>query len=139
MEIGTPVWIPDDTEVWRPGEVVDRAGDGSVTVRPTEGGRRLGFAAADAATQVLRRNAGFVADVDDLILLPHLNEPAILEALCARAKAGKIYTATGPILLAVTVRHQARVERPTGLSHALRDVRRPWRRRRTCARWRCVR
>ena len=32
MEIGTPVWIPDDTEVWRPGEVVDRAGDGSVMV-----------------------------------------------------------------------------------------------------------
>ena len=90
MEIGTPVWIPDDTEVWRPGEVVDRAGDGSVTVRPTEGGRRLGFAAADAATQVLRRNAGFVADVDDLILLPHLNEPAILEALCVRTRVAKV-------------------------------------------------
>ena len=50
MEIGTPVWIPDDTEVWRPGEVVDRAGDGSVTVRPTEGGRRLGFAAGNSTT-----------------------------------------------------------------------------------------
>ena len=65
MEIGTPVWIPDEKEVWRPGDIVDREGDGAVTVRPTEGGRRLGFSAGEAASQVLRRNAGFVGDVDE--------------------------------------------------------------------------
>ena len=42
-----------------------------------------------------------VGGVDDLIGLTHLHEPAILHALRLRYDANIIYTATGPILIAV--------------------------------------
>ena len=45
--------------------------------------------------------AGIVGGVDDLIDLTHLHEPAILHALRLRYDANIIYTATGPILIAV--------------------------------------
>ena len=38
---------------------------------------------------------------NDLITLPHLHEPAILHALSDRFFRGKIYTWTGPVLIAV--------------------------------------
>jgi len=38
---------------------------------------------------------------DDLITLPHLHEPAILHAIHERFSCGKIYTWTGPVLIAV--------------------------------------
>jgi len=38
---------------------------------------------------------------DDLITLPHLHEPAILHAVEERFMHGKIYTWTGPVLIAV--------------------------------------
>jgi len=38
---------------------------------------------------------------DDMINLPHLHEPAILHAINERFKEGKIYTWTGPVLIAV--------------------------------------
>lgn len=38
---------------------------------------------------------------DDLITLPHLHEPAILHAIHERFTYGKIYTWTGPVLIAV--------------------------------------
>lgn len=38
---------------------------------------------------------------DDLIHLPHLHEPAILHAIAERFDYGKIYTWTGPVLIAV--------------------------------------
>lgn len=38
---------------------------------------------------------------DDLITLPHLHEPALLHAVSERFFDGKIYTWTGPILIAV--------------------------------------
>ncbi|CAM9925150.1 unnamed protein product, partial [Heterosigma akashiwo] len=40
-------------------------------------------------------------DVEDLIELTHLHEPAILYTLSERYDAEQIYTYTGPILLAV--------------------------------------
>lgn len=40
-------------------------------------------------------------NVDDLISLPHLHEPAILHSLRLRYEEDVIYTATGPILIAV--------------------------------------
>ena len=45
--------------------------------------------------------SGIVGGVDDLIGLTHLHEPAILHALRLRYDANIIYTATGPILIAV--------------------------------------
>ena len=105
MDIGSAVWYAsEDAEVWRPGEVISRnyASDGSmaVTVRPTTGGPRAvfrmpqsaetddGFGALAAVdgeqARVMQRNVfassgGGYVGVDDLIMLPHLNEPAILE------------------------------------------------------------
>jgi myosin heavy subunit len=38
---------------------------------------------------------------NDLITLPHLHEPAILHAISERFFQGKIYTWTGPVLIAV--------------------------------------
>ena len=38
---------------------------------------------------------------DDMITLPHLHEPAILHAIGERFDEGKIYTWTGPVLIAV--------------------------------------
>jgi len=38
---------------------------------------------------------------DDLITLPHLHEPALLHACSERFFSGKIYTWTGPVLIAV--------------------------------------
>lgn len=46
-------------------------------------------------------NSSIVGGVDDLIELTHLHEPAILHALRLRYDADVIYTATGPILIAV--------------------------------------
>ena len=46
-------------------------------------------------------DSGVVGGVDDLIGLTHLHEPAILHALRLRYDADIIYTATGPILIAV--------------------------------------
>lgn len=46
-------------------------------------------------------DSGVVGGVDDLIELTHLHEPAILHALRLRYDADIIYTATGPILIAV--------------------------------------
>ena len=46
-------------------------------------------------------NASVVGGVDDLIELTHLHEPAILHALRLRYDSEIIYTATGPILIAI--------------------------------------
>lgn len=46
-------------------------------------------------------DASVVGGVDDLIGLTHLHEPAILHALRLRYDADIIYTATGPILIAL--------------------------------------
>ena len=48
-----------------------------------------------------KTDATVVGGVDDLIGLTHLHEPAILHALRLRYDADIIYTATGPILIAV--------------------------------------
>ena len=46
-------------------------------------------------------NDGAKSDVDNLINLPYLHEPAILHSLQIRYSAGVIYTNTGPILIAL--------------------------------------
>ena len=47
------------------------------------------------------RNADASSDVEDLISLPYLHEPAILYCLERRYNEGLIYTCTGPILIAL--------------------------------------
>lgn len=53
------------------------------------------------ASPSTRLNSEVVGGVDDLIELTHLHEPAILHALRLRYDSDVIYTATGPILIAV--------------------------------------
>ncbi len=109
------VWVlnPDasNEQIWLPGTVVEKTprdchfelkvevsggGGGSATAE-------LVFRSDDAGevTEVKRRNDDTLGLVPDLILLPHLHEPAILHALVARFDACQIYTYTGPILIAV--------------------------------------
>ena len=115
MEAGVSVWVlnPDasNEQIWLPGTVVEKTprdchfelkvevsggGGGSATAE-------LVFRSDDAGevTEVKRRNDDTLGLVPDLILLPHLHEPAILHALVARFDACQIYTYTGPILIAV--------------------------------------
>lgn len=55
----------------------------------------------DELDEVKLRNAASESEVDNLINLPYLHEPAILYCLQCRYEAGDIYTYTGPILIAV--------------------------------------
>lgn len=63
---------------------------------------------------------------DDLITLPHLHEPALLHAVSERFFDGKIYTWTGPILIAVNPFQ--RLNLYTSVSHRtlISDSRLPW-------------
>ena len=56
---------------------------------------------SDELDEVKLRNEASEAEVDNLINLPYLHEPAILYCLQCRYDAGDIYTYTGPILIAV--------------------------------------
>jgi myosin-5 len=106
MEPGTPVWVVDVASAWLTAVVVQKE-SGSVIVRVTSDGRNdeLTFTGSDDVLQqkVMLRNADFedFHSLDDLISLPHLHEPAILDALHVRFKSDVIYTNTGSILLAV--------------------------------------
>jgi myosin-5 len=51
--------------------------------------------------EVKLRNDASESEVDNLINLPYLHEPAILYCLQCRYNSGDIYTYTGPILIAV--------------------------------------
>ena len=55
----------------------------------------------DESDEVKLRNAPSDSDVDNLINLPYLHEPAILWTIQCRYNSGDIYTYTGPILIAV--------------------------------------
>lgn len=59
------------------------------------------FHLADDDQQQQKSSECVVGGVDDLIGLTHLHEPAILHALRLRYNSDIIYTATGPILIAV--------------------------------------
>ncbi|KAJ1446534.1 P-loop containing nucleoside triphosphate hydrolase protein [Pelagophyceae sp. CCMP2097] len=108
---GERVWIPSNDSVWEAAMVESRDdvsalemdGEISVTVRDDAGDvRELVFKTADDfGAAVFRANGGAAAHVTDLILLPHLHEPAILDVLVGRARDGLIYTNVGAILLAV--------------------------------------
>ena len=55
----------------------------------------------DELDDVKLRNAPDESDVENLIKLPYLHEPAILYCLEQRYSKSDIYTFTGPILIAV--------------------------------------
>ena len=116
MNAGSQVWFSEDDphgdDAWLEGEVTTKSDDeirisllsnpSEIIVRPRlkdePGERYEGVESANVKLSEDERAAG--AD-DDLIGLPHLHEPALLGACSDRFAYGKIYTFTGPILLAV--------------------------------------
>ncbi|CAM9224876.1 unnamed protein product [Chrysoparadoxa australica] len=122
MEFNARVWAKAADDLWHQGTVFKREEVGentAITVRfepEAEGGRAEevvytitreqadeGEGTQDLKLQNVKGQAGVEegADVDDLIVLTHLHEPAILFTLHERYKADIIYTYTGPILLAI--------------------------------------
>ncbi|KAG5188336.1 myosin-like protein, partial [Tribonema minus] len=118
MECNAAVWVRDGSQTWQQGTVVSsKQDDGDtrlVTVRYDGNGEeasyRLTAAEADegeGTKHIKLRNVKGQASVeegaavDDLIVLTHLHEPAILFTLEERYGQDIIYTYTGPILLAI--------------------------------------
>jgi myosin-5 len=94
---GTNVWVPHDDEVWTRGTVVSASGK-KVKVQ-TSRGEIIEASVKDL--QLCHGSAGQDAKLDDLTMLPDLHSPALLSAVAERYTRDKIYTFTGPILLAV--------------------------------------
>ncbi|CAB9525821.1 Unconventional myosin-Ic [Seminavis robusta] len=117
MEPGTLVWCdePKGDSAWILAEVVSRTDD-ELTVKQTdkrdnvfsrpseivdeESGMKK-FKGVELANTKLSDEEREEGRDDDLITLPHLHEPAILHAISERFFYGKIYTWTGPVLIAV--------------------------------------
>jgi myosin heavy subunit len=100
---GTLIWIKHDEEVWVQAEIVTSNDkeiivktadqpDGRITLGPNE-------------PIFLRTSDVFTSEglsvLDDLTQLTHLHEPAVLSSLQNRFDIDKIYTFTGPILIAL--------------------------------------
>ena len=117
MEVGAKVWCTDNEgdEAWLLAEVlkkkeselelqlVDKPGKRftrPLAVNDPETGERKyeGVELANTALSDQERKEG---RDNDLITLPHLHEPAILHAIAERFFQGKIYTWTGPVIIAV--------------------------------------
>jgi myosin heavy subunit len=118
MEAGTYVWCtadPKGDDAWILAEVLKRTDNElelqqidkkeHVFKRPLEvkdeetGG--LKFEGVELANAPLSDEDRAEGRDNDLITLPHLHEPAILHAVSERFFHGKIYTWTGPVLIAV--------------------------------------
>jgi len=100
---GTLIWIKHEEEVWIQAEIVS-ANDKEIIVKTAEddsGRIRL----APNEPIFLRTDDVFTAEglsvLDDLTQLTHLHEPAVLSSLQNRFDIDKIYTFTGPILIAL--------------------------------------
>lgn len=117
MEAGAHVWCSDDDgdEAWMLAEVLkkgedmihlQRVSDPSMKftrdaeIVDKETGFRK-FKGVELANATLSAEEKAEGRDDDLITLPHLHEPALLHAVGERFVDGKIYTWTGPILIAV--------------------------------------
>jgi len=119
MEVGTCVWCSADSkseEAWIFAEVLKKNDDElqlqQVDKKENVFTRKLA-ASADEETGERKFEGVELANAklsdqeraeggdNDLITLPHLHEPAILHAVSERFFHGKIYTWTGPVLIAV--------------------------------------
>jgi myosin heavy subunit len=117
MEAGAYVWCTDTKgeDAWQLAEVL-RKGDTElelkqvdkpdnkftrpVAVVEEDTGERK-FEGVELANTPLSDAERAEGRDNDLITLPHLHEPAILHAISERFFYGKIYTWTGPVLIAV--------------------------------------
>ena len=117
MEPGTLVWCDQDKgdQAWVLCEVTKRTEE-ELTVKQVDKRDNVfsrGIEIVDAESNTKKFKGVELANTklsdeeraegrdDDLISLPHLHEPAILHAVSERFFNGKIYTWTGPVLIAV--------------------------------------
>jgi myosin heavy subunit len=118
MEAGAYVWCsanPKSAEAWVLAEILknkdeelelqqvdktDNVFTRPVAVQDEEAGERK-FEGVELANATLSDQDRAEGRDNDLITLPHLHEPAILHAISERFFHGKIYTWTGPVLIAV--------------------------------------
>lgn len=118
MEAGSYVWCsadPKGDDAWILAEVLKK-GDTEIklqqvdkndhvftrrlAVQDIDGGERK-FEGVELANSPLSEQDLAEGRDNDLITLPHLHEPAILHSVSERFMRGKIYTWTGPVLIAV--------------------------------------
>jgi myosin heavy subunit len=117
MEAGAHVWCDDKDgeEAWILAEVVKKTEkelqlqlvdnpskkfSRPVTLNDEETGE-IKYQGVELANAVLSDQERAEGRDNDLITLPHLHEPALLHAITERFFVGKIYTWTGPVLIAV--------------------------------------
>eukprot|EP00427_Karlodinium_veneficum_P009223 CAMPEP_0169080892 /NCGR_PEP_ID=MMETSP1015-20121227/10721_1 /TAXON_ID=342587 /ORGANISM="Karlodinium micrum, Strain CCMP2283" /LENGTH=1694 /DNA_ID=CAMNT_0009140647 /DNA_START=1 /DNA_END=5085 /DNA_ORIENTATION=+ len=100
---GTAVWIKHDEEVWAQAEIVT-ANDKEKIVKTVENPNDRVVLGPNEPI-FLRSEDSFTSEgltvLDDLTQLTHLHEPAVLSSLQNRFDVDKIYTFTGPILIAL--------------------------------------
>ena len=121
METGSHVWCrdtdPDSTEAWIHGQVVTktiheiklRTNSQQIVCRRridpgcdgnNNSNDEIKYDGVETSNE-LETDCGEHRDCENLIHLAHLNEPTILHAIHVRFNEKKIYTYTGPILIAV--------------------------------------
>ena len=94
------VFIPHETEVWAIAEVIrESGGQISVSAATQYGGDSSNL----KASEVVRISSleSLNQALPDLIKLLDVNRPSILYSLCKRFNENEIYTAIGPVLVAV--------------------------------------
>jgi myosin heavy subunit len=115
MEAGAHVWCTDTVadNAWILAEVIKRTDDvlylfqvdkpENAFERPINPDKESSqkYQGVELANAKLSAEEKAEGRDDDLITLPHLHEPALLHAVSDRFFDGKIYTWTGPILIAV--------------------------------------
>jgi myosin heavy subunit len=124
MEAGALVWVTDHSgdEAWLLAEVISRTAtelrvslarskkSSEIVTRPrlstrnaasSDGVEEFKYQGVELANTKLSKADREEGKDDDMITLPHLHEPAILHAIGERYDGGKIYTWTGPVLIAV--------------------------------------
>lgn len=109
MEVGVAVWLRDinGDQAWLPTCILskeNRNGKIVIAVKNENTGEEHSFQLDDEnqeSDDVKLRNDDNESQVENLINLPYLHEPAILYSLEERYQNSNIYTYTGPILIAM--------------------------------------
>ena len=114
MEAGAQVWCQDydGDDAWLLAEIISRT-DAAVEVFLVNDPSNKFTRERDETVETLKYKGVELANAklseadksegrdNDLITLPHLHEPALLHAIEERFMEDKIYTWTGPVLIAV--------------------------------------
>ena len=110
MEVSAEVWVRDPTseECWLRGSIVEKNIVGNVckflvlvTASSVKKEIVHKLSDGDEIADLKLRNSDDNIMEENLINLPHLHEPALLDVLQRRYDNGSIYSYTGPILIAI--------------------------------------